>query len=361
MKIGILTFHFGNNYGAVLQCYALLTVLKQLGYDPEIINYVYRFLPDNRVRRIKEKIKFQIQNGRIFSHFRKRFLTPISFAIKSDKDWSMIGTRYDVVIVGSDQVWRYKYTDYKIKHYFFDFVPDGIKKMSYAASFGVGEFEGNQTVIEKIKPLLARFNAISVREKSGVEICRSVFGFDAVHVLDPTMLLQPEQYELISGEKTSKLKPPYIAYYFLDDHEDKMKIIKECSAKTGIKKNISLLPKKKDFSYFMPPLLSFSDYTYPSVPEWLYRISNAEFVITDSFHGTVFSILFNKQFLCIGNEVRGLSRMNDLLTLFGLKNRLITETNFVFPESRIDYSPVNQILAQEREMSVKFLLKAINL
>ena len=361
MKIGILSFHYGNNYGGILQCFALLTTLKQLGHDPEIINY--RGLPtkgiNNWIRRLIKKILFRCIHGTAFLHFRKKYLNPISFPIRTDKDWSTIGAKYDVVIAGSDQIWRYVYVKDSIKHYFLDFVSDGVKKLSYAASFGKDEFEGDQTVIEQLKLLMARFDAISVREKSGVDICRSVFGFEALRVLDPTMLLLPEQYELISGRKTGKIKSPYIAYYFLDCNEYKKKIVEECSTKMGIKEFISLSAKKTHFSYYKPPLLSLSDYKYQSVFQWLLGIRNAEFVVTDSFHGIVFSILFNKQFLCIGNEKRGLSRMDDILGLFGLKDRLITETNFIFPESRIDYSAVNEILAQQREMSVNFLLNSI--
>ena len=342
-RIGILTFHYADNYGAVLQCYALLTVLKQSGYEPEIINY--RHPPQRGVK---------TGNEPVFLDFQEKFLRPMSFPVRTDEDLSIAGTNYETVIAGSDQIWRYRYVEEYIKHYFLDFVPDGVKKISYAASFGMDGFEGGRTVIEQIKTLLTRFDAVSVRENSGVEICRSKFGFDAVRVLDPTMLLLPEHYELISGNETDSAKSPYIAYYILDINEHKKRIVEECALKTETEKIISLyIPD------FMPEIPGVA-YEYPPVPQWLSGIRDTEFVVTDSFHGVVFSILFNKQFLCIGNKERGLARMYDLLTLFGLKERLVTETDFVFPESRIDYSSVNRILTHQRELSLMYLLKAIN-
>jgi hypothetical protein len=297
-------------------------------------------------------------HGNAFCQFKKKYLTPISPHVKTYGELQGLVKKYDAVIAGSDQIWRYIYVKDTIDHYFLDFVPDGVKKLSYAASFGKDVFEGGQDVIDRLRLLSGRFEAVSVRETSGVEICKSVFGIDAVQVLDPTMLLAAESYEKIM-QKQPTGEEQYIACYFLDNSQEKQQILREYSKISGIKKTVPIGANKPNFS-FREPTRPLSDYVYPEVSYWLSGIKNARYIITDSFHGLVFSIIFNKQFVCIGNEKRGLSRMYDLLRLFGLDNRLIMENTPAFPESAIDYSIVNQILAQQREKSLNFLTDTLN-
>jgi len=366
MKIGILTFHYSNNYGALLQTYALSKTLYSLGYEPIIINRVPKKEKErnpfglNIKKKIVQKANHYFQKS--FDKFRKKFLQNITSIINRNEDLGSIVNNMDAVIVGSDQVWRIEYTKGLGLNNFLDFVPGNIRKIAYAASFGNDNFEGNEEIIIKVKALLHRFNAISVREKSGVAICKDLFDVSAVHLIDPTLLLAPNDYIQLISKKENHITEKFITRYILDDTKQKSDIIEYISKQKNL--NIFNITRESTTEFSIRKFeLNWKKYYYPTISTWLFGIKNAEFIISDSYHGVVFSILFNKQFICIGNKYRGLTRINSLLEKFGLENRLINESeNFpVFNKlEEIDYAPINEIIELERIKSIDFLNKQLN-
>lgn len=370
MKIGILTLPIAENYGGILQAVALYRYLHNQGHGLVLIykahdqNYlkraiksillspIFSFLPLKRVQNHKEW-----QERKAFHRpFIEKEIYKISEDLYTKEDLEIFAKKenFDAVIVGSDQVWRKAYMGAKFyQNYFFDFIDSAkTKKIAYAASFGKDHWEGKDD-IEEISKLLADFTAISTREKSGVDICKNSFGYEnAKHVLDPTMLQPKEFYlgEIVSKYDTSKIKKGGLLTYVLDEEDEKRKIIDFIKEKTDSKEVNHLKGFNKEKTTF-------------TVPEWLASFANADFVVTDSFHGMVFSIIFEKDFVVIGNEGRGMDRFTSLLPIIGLEDRLIFGFEDLKDEKleKIDYKKVKEILERQREKSVGFLINSLNI
>lgn len=354
-KVGIATFCSTiDNYGQILQNFALQYVLKKKGFQPITIlynnvelsifqYYKYKLLSILRLRKVYDP--------RGFCAFRKKYIkkTKPYFGIKS----LFRKKNADLYITGSDQVWSMSVNDVNNGYYYLAFVKDNIPKISYAASFGRDVIPNNQK--ETIKKFLSRFSAISVRELSGITICENL-GLKAEHVLDPTMLLSGEVYRSIfklSALHTNK----YVYVYHLNINSkndiywdtlrnviDKYKIIGTVSS--GRTPAIELLPD--------------IEYVYPNPIKWLEYISNAELVITTSFHGMVYAILFHIPFLVFplrGEHSNSNSRIVDLLKAVNLGCRLITAPNCIADviSQDIDWIDVEQRLDVFRNKSLTFL------
>ena len=191
MRIAIVTFHSSQNYGAVLQCYALQTVLIEMGHDIEIIDRLFdKFnIPSYRFKRVK-KVIFP----NYFERFREKFLK-LSEHINSQQDLYDIQNRYDVIITGSDQIWNFDCIKKMGYYYYLDWVTSlNVRKISYAVSFGKDAFELSDEVKKKVTGCLKGFSSISVREKSGIDICQNMLGLKADYDLDPTLLLSADDY-----------------------------------------------------------------------------------------------------------------------------------------------------------------------
>lgn len=364
MKIGLIVYRIGPSHGSLLQTYALLTVLQNLGHNVTIINrpetysilqeikrHIYRlrmWLRGNYRGQLFYKGSVQPIQMKYLNAFVDGYLRRNTITIKNEKDLVELSEcGYDAFIVGSDQTWRPKYVQ-KISYYFLDFIPLGskCKRLSYAASFGTNQNEYSADQLMTCKKLAQYFDAISVRESDGVELCRSLFDKNAQCVFDPTLLLDAEVYKNLAGVKgTTKT----VAYSILDDSRDKLEVIEMVSNSLGLKKHrinagISIKGRK------LPE---------PSVRDWLQGILNSEFVVTDSFHATVFSIIFNKPFITIANKERGMSRFESLLDTFDLKDRLIFSSDDVSPvllEHKIEWDKVNSIKEREADKSIEFLI-----
>ena len=256
-------------------------------------------------------------------------------------------------VVGSDQVWRIKNVRGADYNFFLDFTKnDAVRRISYAASFGVDYWDDNQDEarsIAEVKPLLEKFDAISVREDSGVKVCKECFDVDAVHVLDPTLLLDKAEYIHAFGLRDKQKK--YLAVYMLDMTEDKKKIINKVSKELGLP--VKYIDKLSSIWAWLPT--SISDLAKPGVKHWMQSILEAEFILTDSFHGMAFSIIFEKQFLVVGNERRGLTRFTSLLGELGLKEHLIMTSNAFETLKIIDYVEVNRLKEKNKRNSVSFI------
>ncbi len=367
-KIGILTLPLIANYGGILQCMALYGFLKSKGYEVVLLNNrpcfpkwkkmaikLFELLPFQNYKGLREQRKKNLQFRRLIDSYFDKKTKPLL----SKKDFLEFGKEcdFDALVVGSDQVWRYEYiNDGYYERYFLDFLKaNSIKRIAYAASFGKNQIDERIDLSEH-SPLLGeirKFHSISVRESEGVNLCRDFFfRRDAGNVLDPTLLVGVEFYDkfLSQGDEKNKAK---IVSYVLDKSEEKDDIT------NYIKDKINSKSEKGD-TFFLNEKL---DNRYLSIEEWLQGIKYSKFVVTDSFHGVVFSILFNKQFIVLANLDRGLDRFSSILRKLNLEERLLLSMDYhtvdLLIDSKIDYGAVNKVLEIEREKSKKFLIESI--
>ena len=249
--------------------------------------------------------------------------------------------KFDLIIVGSDQVWRPKYVC-ELENMYLKFVPDDIKKIAYAASFGVDTWEYNAEQTETCAKYAKRLDAISVRETTGVELCRTYLGVNAQHVLDPTILAGAEAYKPLLKEKTEE--EDYLFAYILDITPEKQSYVESMAKSKGLKVIIRGADKNSTLS----------------VEDWLSMIANSSMVVTDSFHGTVFSILFHKEFYSIVNVARGGTRFVSLLSPLGLEHRMGDVSQLQSLElSPVDWKQVDHILDSQRQDCINFLTNAL--
>lgn len=375
MKIGILTQPLMNNYGGLLQNYALQTVLKRLGHTPITINIMYK---KNWIRRIKtmakrivqrmlgKKVRIRIwpneQEAKILSKYTGQFIkehitTTTKIKEKVDLDY-LSDHGFKAYIVGSDQVWRPQYSP-QLSTYYLGFLKKNTltKKIAYAASFGVDNWEYSPYQTNKYRKLIKNFDAISVREESAVVLCKKHFQTDVIQTLDPTLLLNKNDYiELIDYEKKN-MQEEYLFTYILDNNENKKKIVNSIAGNIKLKLR-SGMPTKNFIDFGKRTLAECS---FPPVAEFIKGVQHANFVITDSFHGTVFSIIFNKPFISIANKGRGLTRFTTLLKTFNLESRLIlpNEELPINALEEINWCEVNSILQRKKEESLDFIIKSL--
>ena len=353
-KIGILTFQWASNqnFGASLQSYAHKILIEKISKkEVKIINYE----PSSVRKSKRKKISFLI--GKNFFRYNKKFLN-LTKEIKSLVELKKLNNEFEAFIVGSDQVWRGIWYLKDKEYYFFNFVNDDKKKIAYAASFGVDYWEGTSELTEEIKPLIKRFDHISVREESGIDICKNTFGIDnAVCVLDPTLMISREDYQPILDDWKDKshLKKKYIAHMLLDDTKELKKESQNIA--DYLKADINYI-KGKSFKIFGKDITF-----YNKVSQWLTYLKDAELVITDSFHCTVFSLIFHKKFVVVANPKRGIARLETLLSKVGLEDRFFTDIKDVMKsgilDKEIDYNKVDKKLEIHRKYSMDFLKKAL--
>jgi len=351
MKIGILTCPLASNVGGILQNYALQHVLKHLGHHPITINYGARY-PICRwlIGRIRSLLSGHFVyvpfpwNNRIgslnYQKFIKKHINRTIF-FKDITEKVISKYEFDAIIVGSDQVWRKDYNR-NLYSMFFDFAESyDIIKISYAASFGVTKWDYTENETERCRNLISNFNAISVRESSNVVLCKTYLGVTATEVLDPTLLLEKDIYIQLCSK--IPIRKNILFAYILDPDEEKTSIIYEIAKK----KNLSVYIKSSEIN------LKEKD----SIEEWISFYRDASFVVTDSYHGTLFSIVFNKDFITIPNSRRGLSRFSSILGLFCLNERLYNGNINI---NTINWEKVNLILEKEKKKSISFLKKYLN-
>ena len=303
MKIGILTLPLHTNYGGILQVYALQTVLKGMGHEVILIDGGIHNLSKIRIiaRYLKHvfisfgKTRLQLIHGFRIRRFVKQNLEILS------KNKNFDDKTFDAIIVGSDQVWRKDYTK-NIEYYFLSFAKKWeIKRIAYAASFGIDEWNYSSEKTSLCKQLASYFDYISVREESGIDLCKKYLNVDAFMMVDPTLLLAASEYKVIASKNKNKVTSQLLAYV-LDETDEKNKIL-------------SYLAEQKRLEYYLLNQPSLFLMQYPSIEYWLDAFSNARYVFTDSFHGCVFSIIFNIPFIAYGNTERGITRFYSLLKL----------------------------------------------
>lgn len=362
MKIGILTYWWAtDNYGQLLQCYALQKYLRDLGHDVFVIRYNYNTDIVHKVDPIWKRSVRALNPIFFYKHFERKISHKRIIATNKERKFDDFRNRYilfsneiyghyenlqetppiaDAYIVGSDQVWNFSFANFDnlkpiVHAYMLDFGDESVKRLSYAASWGVSTIPND--LRDEIIPLLKKFNYVSVREKNGISLCKQCERTDAEWVCDPTLLLKAETYRSFYSEnEIRKPQKKYIFIYMLANQYDfDLKAVYQF-AKI---KNLEVIfvtgnyvaDKRKTF--------------YATIPEWLYLIDNAEYVISNSFHCAVFSILFNKQFGVV--RLTGIhegmnTRLDSLFEMFGISERYISTEDFSILD-RI-YNPVRKEL-----------------
>lgn len=369
-KIAILTQPLFINYGGILQAYALQKILIDLECEVTTIDRNYYTYPKylrllstvkGNIRRLLVRDTATIFTTRdldYISRNAKKFINKyIATSELIDTDQKMIQYfqthNFDTVVVGSDQTWRPKYSP-NIYNFYLDFLQGNTKRVAYASSFGVESWEYDENQTQKCKDLVQKFDAISVREDSAVALCSQYFDSNAELVLDPTLLLDKQHYIDFFIDESEVSNRGQLFTYILDKDENKLQI------KTRISKtlNLTALSNQPRESLKAPKGKNIEDYVVPSVEGWIKGFYEAGFVVTDSFHGVVFSIIFNKPFIAIGNEDRGITRFTSLLKQLDLEHRLIFNVvqlnDHVLSES-IDFELVNIKLKALKEKSMLFL------
>jgi hypothetical protein len=362
MLIKTITCHDVYNHGAALQAYALMQYLQKQGHDAQIIDYKPKYLsgyyklssinhPAWNTNFIKRAIYLIVKfPGRImplrrkcaFDRFTEKYLklTPIRYLSNEQiKENLPIADAY---ICGSDQIWNCLFPNGKDPAFYLDFVPKNKKKMSYAASFAIENIpkEYKQDVKEKIDKL----DYISVRESSGIRILENLGIHRGVQVLDPVFLLDRGEWDSLC---THQEKDKYLLVYDFDRND----LIKRAAIQISREKNLKIY----SIDHYK---CKYANKSFPFAgPEvFVSLIKNAEFIISNSFHGTAFSILFEKSFFVINRNEKLNTRMIDLLASLGIERRLIAkEIDIKHMNSDIDYDAVNKKLSDLKLQSKQFL------
>ena len=328
---GIMNYWASWNYGAILTCFALQELVKSFGFTTQIINFRPKVW-DNKKEYPRNDAKLNFVN----KYFN------LSKVCKNKKDLTKLNDNYNTFIVGSDQVWNW---GYNLKYlYFLDFVKNSKKKISCAASMIFEKFNQGEDVKTTIEYYIKRFDAVSVRELDNVSICKNEFDVDAACILDPVFLIDKNVYENLYKQSNKNLSKKFIAVYVFEYDNNIEKFANKIAAENDLE--IVIMNRGE------------------SIEDWLYYIKNAELVITDSYHGTCFSIIFEKQVLPLTNT-HGNSRFYSLLSIIGLENRIIENkkdfnkiSNLI--NENINYEKINKILEKEIGKSSKWLKSATN-
>lgn len=337
MKIAIVTFTNELNYGAILQAYSLQKFLEKYS-ETDIINFRFELNNNSLSRKIIEFIK-----KKKFSYFKRRFLKMSSFPVNNYIDFKNSIEKYDLVFVGSDQVWALDIIK-KYKDIFFLNNIDNVVKCSYAASFGKNENYINNK--KEIKTYLKNFKSISLRESSSSDLLINDNIENETNV-DPTLLLESNDY--IKGLNLTKKNDKYVLVYMLLIDEKVIEIAKKVSEILGL--NIYCFNNKNRFGK------KGKCFPNASPKEFLEKIYNATFIITNSFHGTCFSIVFKKRFISVIHPTRGI-RQKDMLIKFGLENRIYDDNkdiNYYINEDLI----ISNKLTEEIKKSQNYLINNI--
>lgn len=353
MKIGIITLPTRTNYGGILQAYALSLVLRRMGHDVQHIytpvkwriNYIkypyiiFKRIIKNILRKQHNKIFLEFYLNKTYprvSKYTQKFID-INIPYIEIKSFTDIKEKdFDTFIVGSDQVWRPLYF-HNIEQAFLKFAKNwNVKRIAYAVSFGTDKWEYTHAQTKECKRLINLFDIVSVREASAIKLCNEQFETVAQHVLDPTLLLTAEDYISLFRTTNVPKSKGTLLNYILDETKEKETII------NNIAKQKKLIPFRVNskIENLQAPI---SERIQPPVEQWLRGFYDAEFVITDSFHACVFSIIFNKPFIVIGNNERGMARFHSLLSMFKLEKCLLLPTNkATINDISIDWNFVNK-------------------
>lgn len=364
MKIDIITMHRVFNYGSVLQTYALSRYLEEQGYEVEIIDYIPKrfrtkevlfYVNPSRNKSFVHKLFYIIVSlpGRLMHKKIFETFMNLNYNISKNKYYEIDDLRQnvpqaDIYITGSDQVWNSGFENRVDEAYYLDFIPKGRKRIAYAASFGKSSLEEYE--YEKIRELINKYDNISVREDSAIEILNTLGYKGGIHVLDPTLLLNRLEWEKKASGKLTKQR--YVLIYQLNSNQKILEYANKIAKKNGWK------VAKFGWDYIKPKGVDIN-FAYKKPEDFLSAIKNAEFIVTDSFHGTIFSLKFNKQFICVAPpKYRG--RLDSILRKVNLEERIISDDkDFNNIKGNIDYRYINDILSREKIIAENYLIESI--
>ena len=367
MKISVITLHTVKNYGSVLQTYATQLKLEQAGFQVEFVDFWRKDNIDENLlehdlscsktwnrnlitRLIFKMVKWPSLKKRIkiFDDFLDSNIHLTSQQYYSLQELKDNPPQADIYCTGSDQTWNSDCNEGIEKPYFLEYMPEGRKCFAYAASFGKAKLDPEEQKLTK--PLLQKYSAISMRESSGVRILNQM-GLSGVQILDPTLVLEAGEWKRLMARR--KIRQKYLLIYQLNKNRD-FDCYARCLAR---KKGLKLIRLSYDYHHILKPghLVCC-----PNVEDWVSLFYYADYIVTDSFHGTAFSINFNKQFSVFYPPQFG-GRLENVLKLTSLENRVVTNNNNSQVGKTIDYRPVNRILARERKNADAFLAKALQI
>ena len=332
-KVAILTQPLGPNYGGILQAFALQHVLREMGHQPITIDrsgsparlralaslakggLLWMAGRQRRIRRWPSPKESEIICRHTNRFVSEHIATSVPISTTDQLRNYVEKEDFGAFIVGSDQVWRKAYSPC-MPNYFLDFLPEDshAKRIAYAASFGISNWEFTEAETQLYSRLAKRFDLISVREDSAVGLCREHLGVEATHVLDPTMLVDRSVYEELAMSRYAHPSKGDLFCYILDRTPEKSRLIRETADEQGLTP-FEILPNEYRS---LPPRADLSMVVMPPVEQWLRSFMDAKYVITDSFHGTVFSILFEKPCIVIQNASRGNDRFQSLLKMLSV-------------------------------------------
>lgn len=368
MKISIVTIHGYRNYGSILQTYATQEKLREFGMETEVLNYVREDSNDknftnwliqrtlgnskNLIKRIGYTliIKASIHKfSKICDTFLNENVKMSGIRFWDFKEIEKNSTEADIYCVGSDQVWNVNANHGILPTYYLEYVPKGKKCISYASSFGTSQFTEGQ--IKEMKPFFKKFDYLSLREHYGIELLRKM-GYQADFVLDPTMVVDKRFWSKLM--QPNPIKGKYILIYQLNTNPKMDTYAKEISRKTG-------LPLVRIGTRYDHLVRNGKTLCFPKVGEWLTIFNEAEYVLTDSFHGLAFSINLSKQFQCFAPKNFS-DRLIDILGTFELEDRMVSDYEDLGKlEKVIDFEQVEKKLVQYRQNTQDYLLKALEL
>jgi len=388
-KVGILTFHWANHFGATLQAWALNKLLIDMGYEAEIINFLSRLaLVHSRVLKPSKLAKKHLTSGNslvkgayrvalepisyiynlknsmhknsLFDYFRRCFMKVSSKAVNNINELKQECLKYDICLVGSDQVWNPDFLSYSDFAYLLPFRLEGVKKVAFSVSIAT---EDIPSVIRKLyKATLSDFSFISLREKTHCRLLSLLLGREVYNTLDPTLLVDIESYEAIMNKDMPLPYDKYILVYNLELSILPLARKLADTIKLPViiyhKPRVHPITRKSSFSEYFKTATFFS---FEGPREFLTLLRNAELVITDSFHGTALSILFEKPLITAITTSKIKSRILDLLELFELKKRLFTPRKALreIIHEPIDYTHVRKLLNDARRNSLELLTTAL--
>lgn len=375
-RVAVITFFQSqDNYGQLLQCFALQKTLQKLGTSPCVIRYGFHrpyflwlqwrilfsktgfYLLRKKIKSIyHESIRAKYPN-RGFYRFKHNYIKFTRRCYNSLEDLQRNPPKADIYITGSDQVWAQLISSYNNRSFFLDFGKNSVKRIAYAPSFALEKYPIE--LQDELRLLLNHFDAVSVRENTGVSICQEV-GIHAQLVLDPTLLLTLDDYNFVSATTNNK----YCFAYHVNittSEELRWAFVSKYNERHDIRTYATFANPQDNIDM---EILMGAEYIYPTIPQWLGWIKNADYVLTSSFHGIVFSILFHVPFVaCLRKEsmLAGNDRITTLLTSLYLDYRIISsDTDIEYILSReIDWYEVEKKLSELRRDSLAFLIRNI--
>ena len=342
---------YGENYGSVLTYYALRRIIQNLGYSVLMIDKIGAAPRDPE---LDERI-----HSRVFAREQGyEAAPPLPIA-----DMPRLNLYCDTFVMGCDQVWNFNISNTCGKCFYFDYVEEDKRRLSYASSFGHATSYTPIGELSEVTRLLHRFDAVSVREADAVNVLKNEFGIEGTQVTDPVFLIDPNEYRKLERRPVKAPRSGFLLAYILDPKPGLKRFLEKRARAMGLDL-VVLLDGRGNFEKNKQALGAEDAVRARDAHEWLWYFSHADFIVTDSFHGVSFSLIYEKQFLALGNKARGMSRFNSVADVFRVRQCLATTVNGLQKKAdrgaRVDYELVSRIKDMERKRSIAWLSDALS-